>query len=274
MLTSQMQQTETESLKTRHVQENQNQIPPTVNSNNVKTLIGAIEENNQSEFFRLLNLKTDFFGKKFIDEMDADGASPLYWAAVCGHVHFITPLFKAGVDVNKPDKDGATPVLIAAQMGRAAAITALKAVGANLDTLANDGVTPIYIAAQNGHAATITALLEAGANVNVKTPWGTALECAKKGKEPEHKEVARLLEAHFRQYPSGIKPVKDMHQEVSFFNRSSSSLEQKTSFILTQYYQVAVPVPNIVSTQLKLPFTAYWNRDPRQTLKLSRFFIN
>lgn len=213
--------------------------PPNVNPNKILVLIEAIKKNNQEKVFRLLNPNGELFGKKAINEVDADGASPLYWAAVCGHVHFIAPLFKAGADVNKPDKDRTTPVLIAAQMGHAAVITTLKSVGANMDTPANDGVTPIYIAAQNGHAAAMAALLEAGADISGKTPWGTALECAKQGKEPEHKEVVRLLEVHFKKYLNEIKPAIIMHQAVSFSPQSTSFLEQKNSGILTQFNQPA-----------------------------------
>jgi len=306
------------------------------------TLIEAIKQNNKEEVFRLLNLKIDPSGKKFIDEVDEKyGESALHWAAYYGYVHFIDPLVKAGADVNKQDKDGCTPVYDAASKGHATAITALKTAGANVDTPDKDGWTPVYIAAQGGHAAAITALhaaganvdtpnkygetpvfiaaqkghaaaitalktaganvntpeksvggctpvfiaavlghaeaitalkaaganvdtpdrtgtpvyiaafsghaaaitalhtaganvdtsnkygktpvhiaaemghaaaitalLEAGADASIKTKWGTPLEQAKQGKEPAHAEVVKLLEAHLKQYPNGIKPVQ------------------------------------------------------------------
>jgi len=225
------------------------------------TLIEAITENNEEEVFRLLNLKTDSSGKKFIDEVDEKrGGSALYWAAFYGYVHFIGPLVQAGGDVNKPSKNGCTPVYIAAQNGHAIAITALKAAGANVDTpkgsltpvyvaaqfgqasaitalhaaganvntLNTNGATPVYIAAERGHAAAITVLLEAGADASVETPFGTALERAKKGKEPGHAEVVKLLEAHLKQYPNGIKPVKAITKK-DFPTKSFSSPEQKNS---------------------------------------------
>ena len=137
-------------------------------------LIEAIKENNQTEFFRLLNLKVDLFGKKVIDEVDTErNGSPLHWAAVYGYVHFITPLVKAGAAVNKPSKGGATPVYISAQNGHAAAIAALHAAGANVNTPNANGATPVYIAALKGHAEAICALHAAGANVNTPKPDGT-----------------------------------------------------------------------------------------------------
>ncbi len=139
-------------------------------------LIEAIKKNNQGEVFRLLTLKTDRLGKRFIDEVDAEySGSPLYWAVALGHVHFIMPLIKAGADVNKQDKDGRMPIHIAAQEGHAPAIAALYAAGANVDTLLPNGIAPVYIAAANGHAEAITALKEAGANLDISIPDGMTL---------------------------------------------------------------------------------------------------
>jgi hypothetical protein len=139
-------------------------------------LIEAIKQNNQAEVFRLLNLKTNPSGKKFINEIDAEwGGGVLYWVAYYGYIHFIGPLVKAEADVNKPDEYGATPVYIAAQNGDASAITALHAIGANVNTPNNNGETPVFVAAQNGYASAIAALHEAKAkmdtpNNNGKTP--------------------------------------------------------------------------------------------------------
>jgi ankyrin repeat protein/serine/threonine protein kinase len=205
-------------------------------------LIEAIKQNNQEEVFRLLALKTDHSGKKFIDEVDLDReGSPLYWAAECGYIHFIGMLLKAGADINKPTKNGATPVYVAAFNGHAPAIAALHVAGANVNTSNKDGATPVYVAAFNGHASAITALhaadanvntargdsdtplcaaarngyalavsalLEAGADCSLKTKWGTALEQAKRGKEAGYREVVKVLEEHLQRYPNGIKATE------------------------------------------------------------------
>src|SRR5205807_2271691 len=102
-------------------------------------LIEAIKENNQTEFFRLLSLKTDHFGKRVIDEIDEEyERNPLHIAVAYGHLHFIGPLITAGINVNKPDKNGETPVFAAALRGHAETITLLEAAGANVDTPNDD----------------------------------------------------------------------------------------------------------------------------------------
>jgi len=143
-----------------------------------------------------------------------DNTTPIQIAAQEGHAEAIAALKAAGSDVNAADNDGVTPVYLAAQEGHAEAISALKAAGANVDAPDNDGKTPVFIAAKNGHTTAIVALLEAGANASIKTKRGTALDQARKGKEPGHPDVVRLLEAHFKQYPNGIKPVKVINKLV------------------------------------------------------------
>ncbi len=102
------------------------------NDEKAMPLIEAIKENDQEEFFRLLNLKTDRFGKRFIDEVDEERkGSPLYWAASLGYVHFIEPLLQAGADINKQDKDSRTPVYVATENGHTRAIAALSVLGEN-----------------------------------------------------------------------------------------------------------------------------------------------
>jgi ankyrin repeat protein len=248
-------------------------VNPTQNASDLKSmgLIEAIKQNNDLEFFRLLNLKTDLFGKKVIGEVDTKtGGNALHVAAAYGHLHFIAPLIEAGINVNQPDNDGWTPVYIAADNGHANIITALKAVDADVDMPNGDGITPIYVAVENEHAAaitalgaaganmdalnsdgfapicmaaqigdatTMTALLEAGANASLKTPQGTPLEQAKKGTEPGCPEVVRLLEAHLQQYPNGIKTARRTNKEVGFLAKSSPQTEQKNPPATTQSYQ-------------------------------------
>lgn len=106
---------------------------------------------------------------------------------------------------------GRTPVFIAAQGGNMEAIIALHAAGANVDTPTWNKATPIYIAAENGHPKSVAALLEVGADASVKTPWGTALERARQQK---HGDVVRILEAHFKQYPNGIKLVEIINKKM------------------------------------------------------------
>ncbi len=205
------------------------------------TLIESIQANNEKAFFELLNLQVNPFEKRIIDEVDAECAgNALYWAAACGYLHFIGPLIKAGVNVNKPnnlgrtpvyvaahsgdaeiitalkaagadvntpDDSGTTPVCAAAYGGYAKAITALKAVGADVNATEVNGLTPIYIAVQMGDVTVINALLEAGANANTRTPQGTPLELVKQDTTQKGQDIVRMLETHLQQYPNGIKAL-------------------------------------------------------------------
>jgi hypothetical protein len=270
----------------------------------IMTLIEAIKENKQKEFFEILNLKIDLSGKKIIDEIDPEhGGNPLHVATAYGHLHFIVPLIEAGIDVDQPDNDGWTAVYIAADKGYAEIITALKGADADVDKPNSDGVAPIYIATENEHVAaisvlgaagakmdaldnggftplciaaqmgelrTIMALLEAGANASVKTPKGTPLEQAKaqamRNKEPERQEVVRVLEAHLKQYPNGIKPQMVANRETVFSARpnlpgeqnnpptvtakptSKNNLDSSLSDLSLQVSPVSpIAVPNVVS---------------------------
>ena len=195
----------------------------------------AIRPNNDE----LLNLRANSFEKRIIDEITAeDEGGALYWAAACGHLHFIEPLIRTGANVNKPNSLGRTPVYAAAYSGHAEiitalkaggadvntpddsdttpvcaaaygghakAITALKAAGANVNTTEVNGLTPLYIAVQMGDLTVINALLEAGANANTRTPQGTPLELAKQNTTQKGQYIVRMLETHLQQYPNGIK---------------------------------------------------------------------
>ena len=356
MLTSQTQKST--PLETQDALERQEQFSPAINLKSVQTLslIEAVKENDQEAFFKILSLKTDSFGNRFIDEVDDKyGGNALYWAAALGHMHFIAPLVEAGTEVNKPNKIGVTPVYIAAQNGHSETIAALYAAGANVNTLDKNGVTsvfiaahgghasaittlhalganvnasdktrgatpvmmaaqrghveaiialkaaganvntpetmygatPVFMAAQNGHAEAITvlkaaganvntptndgatpvfataqlgkagamiALLEAGADARIKTKLGTALEYARRGREPGHPEVVRVLEAHFKRYSNGIKPVRNMKKEISLSAKPSSLSEQKNPPMLTKFNQPASPVSKTNSSQLGKTF--------------------
>ena len=121
MLSSQTKSPDATILETKHVEEMQETISQNLNPmeclNTEPYIVQVIKEGNQEEFFKLLNLKRDpFVEKRIIDEVDIRHAgTALYWAAACGHVHFIAPLLKAGLKINRPDKEGKTPVFVAAQ---------------------------------------------------------------------------------------------------------------------------------------------------------------
>jgi ankyrin repeat protein len=238
-------------------------------------LIEAIKQNNQTEFFRLLTLKTGNFGRRIIDENDGEcGGNPLHIAVAYGHLRFVEPLIKAGIKINEKDDDGLAPIHIAAENGHENIITALwaggadvdmpnsdgvtpihtavkngnsvvamvlKRAGANMDSPDRDGFTPIFIAVEMGDLIIITTLLEAGADASIKTPQGTPLEQAKRSKEPGCPEIVRLLEAHLKQYPNGIRPVRVSEKELIFPLKPFAPVEQKNPPILTMLARLNQP---------------------------------
>jgi ankyrin repeat protein len=65
--------------------------------------------------------------------------------------------------VNTPNNNGKTPVYIAALNGHVEAIRALAEKGAHVDTPDNNGKTPVFIAAEKGHQDVVNLLREYGA---------------------------------------------------------------------------------------------------------------
>lgn len=228
------------------------------------TIIEAIQANNEKVFFELLNLPVNS-KKRIIDEVDAECAgTALYWAAACGHLHFVEPLINAGANVNKANNLGWTPVYAAAYVGHAEIITvlkvggadvntpndsgtppicaavyngsaatimALKAAGADINAIEINGLTPIYIAVQMGDVTVINALLEAEANANTRTPQGTPLELAKQDTAQKGQDIVRLLEAHLQQYPNGIKELAATKSA-----QSSQTSDQDTCAVQMRQY--------------------------------------
>jgi ankyrin repeat protein len=101
---------------------------------------------------------------------------------------------------------GLTAAHIAALQNRVYTMNELIAVGANIDFSMPNGTTPLYIAAMKGHVHIMTVLLDASANANILMDADE-----KDGPRPlaqvaNNVDAKRLLEEHFKFYPTGIKP--------------------------------------------------------------------
>ncbi|KAK2078940.1 hypothetical protein QBZ16_002630 [Prototheca wickerhamii] len=100
-----------------------------------------------------------------LDAPDADGRTPLHWAAYKGHADALRLLLVAGVDAARADAEGCTPLHWAAIHGNAEACTLLVQGGGG-DCLAlpdATGATPSQLAAEKGHRALALVLAEAKA---------------------------------------------------------------------------------------------------------------
>jgi ankyrin repeat protein len=100
--------------------------------------------------------------------VDADGTTPLHWAARAGDLVAVKTLLRDGANANATNRYGVTPLALAAERGDAAVVDALLAAGAEAGRSLSNGQTMLMIAARTGNAATIRALVAHGASTNVK----------------------------------------------------------------------------------------------------------
>lgn len=112
---------------------------------------------------------------------DAEGNSPLIFAAFYGHQDCVRLLIDSGADVNQINnwKDKWTALQFACARGHAECVRLLIDSGANIDHVNNKGNTALMNAVDTNHITCVRILLEAGANVNCVNKWNlTALNYA------------------------------------------------------------------------------------------------
>lgn len=90
--------------------------------------------------------------------VDADGHTPLHWAAYMGHHGAVTALcLLGGAPPDVRDGRGMTPLLRAAERGHALAALALLGAGADPNGANAEGVLPRVLAATRGHERVLMA---------------------------------------------------------------------------------------------------------------------
>ncbi|KIV91537.1 hypothetical protein PV10_06066 [Exophiala mesophila] len=143
------------------------------------------------------------------EERDAEGRSPLLWAAAKGSTQVAGALLPSSgaklVNVNQVNDHGDTALHLAARNNQPDMIKLLLFSGANIEATSDGKWTPLLVAAKAGHEAAIDALLThvPSAYVNARTSSGmTALHwAAENGKLAA---VQRILKV-----PSVHKNIKD-----------------------------------------------------------------
>ena len=128
------------------------------------TLIDAVKRRDHVALKALLKTKAD------VNATQADGATPLAWAAFIDDQAAAELLLAAGAQVNTADEYGESPLTLACNNGNAALVSRLIAAGANVNAARWDGSTALMIAANSGNVETVNMLLETGANVNANEP--------------------------------------------------------------------------------------------------------
>ncbi|MDO8795804.1 MAG: ankyrin repeat domain-containing protein [Vicinamibacterales bacterium] len=104
-----------------------------------------------------------------INGTEADGTTPLHWAAHHGDAATVEALIGAGARVNATNRYGVAPIWLAATSGHADVVDTLLRHGAAPETIRGEsGETVLMIAAQGGHVPVLQRLLARGANPNAK----------------------------------------------------------------------------------------------------------
>src|SRR5690606_33788265 len=102
----------------------------------------------------------------------ADGSTPLQWAAFRGDVDEAKRLIAAGADVNATNNYGINAMLLAADIASTELIQLLLKHGVDPETANADGETPLHLVARAGNIEAARALLKAGAKVDPREKFG------------------------------------------------------------------------------------------------------
>ncbi|CAF4910357.1 unnamed protein product [Pieris macdunnoughi] len=122
-------------------------------------------------------------GDARVDVRDADGRTPMLWAASAGSAAAVLGLHQAGARVDDADRDGLTALHCAAARGHTEALETLVGLcGARVDVADSHGCTPLHYAAALGHADATVALLEHGADAHRQD---------RRGRSPAHTAAAK-----------------------------------------------------------------------------------
>ncbi|CAG4931837.1 unnamed protein product [Parnassius apollo] len=122
-------------------------------------------------------------GGASVDVRDADGRTPLLWAASAGSAAAVLALHQAGARVDDADRDGLTALHCAAARGHTEALETLVGLcGARVDVVDSHGCTPLHYAAALGHADATSALLVHGADAHRQD---------RRGRSPAHTAAAK-----------------------------------------------------------------------------------
>jgi ankyrin repeat protein len=112
----------------------------------------------------------DMIAKKSADvnAAEADGSTPLLWAANLNDTDLALRLLKAGANPKVRNQLGSTPLGEAALNANNELIKALLDAGADPNAAGSDGQTPLMVVARTANVAAAKLLLAKGANPNVR----------------------------------------------------------------------------------------------------------
>ena len=106
------------------------------------------------------------------DVLDADGWTPLHFAARNKEVLVIQALVKIGADPNARDESGRTPLHFAAFKSNDVVVSALVKAGADSNARTKGGRSPLHFAAMNNGVSVVSILVKVGADSNARDGRG------------------------------------------------------------------------------------------------------
>jgi ankyrin repeat protein len=168
-----------------------------------RTVADAAERADWSAVRALVAQRAD------VNVAQADGMTPLHWAAYHDDRDAAALLIGAGAKATTANRYGITPLSLAAANGNASLIELLVGAGADPNTTLTGGETVLMTAARTGRIAAVRALVAAGARVDGKDErrGQTALMWAA---AEGHADVVRALVAAgadtTTRLPSGLTP--------------------------------------------------------------------
>ena len=125
---------------------------------------------------------------------DADGRTPLHYAASCTNKDVVELLLADKADVNAKDNDGRTPLHLASEDGRKDVVELLLANHADVNAKDSYGDAPLHWVADWGRKDLVKLLLASKADINAKDNRGyTPLHCALESDQGAHKDVVKIL---------------------------------------------------------------------------------
>ena len=129
-------------------------------ANGTNTVFAFAKSGEEKALRRLLDATP-----QLVNQRDADGSTPLAYAAQAGRTNTLRLLLARGAGVDATNRLGMAPLWWAAWHSRDAAVTMLLAAGANPNRADRSGVTALLAASLSGSTRLGVALLAGGARV-------------------------------------------------------------------------------------------------------------
>ena len=129
---------------------------------NDERLVEAVKSRDRAAARALVDERVD------VNAPQADGATPLHWAAHWDDLETADLLIAAGARVDAANDYGVAPLALASTNGSLAMVERLLGAGADPNAADEHGAAPLMFAARTGNLDVIDALLAAGAEVDVR----------------------------------------------------------------------------------------------------------